>query len=107
MATTTNTDEVGRLTGWLCAICKATALIADHHPRTRRAVAAATCSVIGHGATRSLRLKQVWALRPHVGMLSDQAMTALQNAHGVDASRQFLTEMIQHHQGAIAMGPWP
>jgi uncharacterized protein (DUF305 family) len=37
------------------------------------------------------------------GMLSDQNITALQNAQGADASRQFLTGMIQHHQGAIAM----
>lgn len=37
------------------------------------------------------------------GMLPDQAMTALQDSQGVDSSRQFLTGMIQHHQGAIAM----
>ena len=37
------------------------------------------------------------------GMLTDQAIAALQNAQGVDAGRQFLTGMIQHHQGAIAM----
>ena len=37
------------------------------------------------------------------GMLPDQAITALQDAQGADASRQFLTGMIQHHQGAIAM----
>jgi uncharacterized protein (DUF305 family) len=37
------------------------------------------------------------------GMLTDQAIVALQNAQGVDADRQFLTGMIQHHQGAIEM----
>lgn len=37
------------------------------------------------------------------GMLAEQDITALQNAQGVDASRLFLTGMIQHHQGAIAM----
>jgi uncharacterized protein (DUF305 family) len=37
------------------------------------------------------------------GMMSDQDMTALQNAQGVDASKQFLTGMIQEHQAAIAM----
>ncbi len=37
------------------------------------------------------------------GMLPDQAMTSLRDSQGVDASRQFLTGMIQHHQGAIAM----
>jgi uncharacterized protein (DUF305 family) len=37
------------------------------------------------------------------GMMSDQEMTALQNAEGVDASKLFLTMMIHHHQGAITM----
>ncbi|AII11180.1 DUF305 domain-containing protein [Rhodococcus opacus] len=37
------------------------------------------------------------------GMMSAQDMEALQNAQGVDASRLFLTQMIAHHQGAIAM----
>ena len=37
------------------------------------------------------------------GMMSDQDMTALKNAQGVDASKQFLTGMIQEHQAAIAM----
>jgi uncharacterized protein (DUF305 family) len=37
------------------------------------------------------------------GMMTDQDMTALQNAQGVDASKQFLTGMIQEHQAAIAM----
>lgn len=37
------------------------------------------------------------------GMMSEQDMQALQNAQGVDASRLFLTQMIKHHQGAIAM----
>jgi uncharacterized protein (DUF305 family) len=37
------------------------------------------------------------------GMMSEQDMTALKNAQGIDASRLFLTQMIAHHQGAIAM----
>jgi uncharacterized protein (DUF305 family) len=37
------------------------------------------------------------------GVMSDQDMTALKNAQGVDAGRQFLTMMITHHQSAIAM----
>jgi uncharacterized protein (DUF305 family) len=37
------------------------------------------------------------------GMLADQDITALQNAQGTDASKLFLTGMIGHHQGAIAM----
>ena len=37
------------------------------------------------------------------GMMSEQDMTALKNAQNVDASRLFLTQMIAHHEGAIAM----
>ncbi|OFJ51180.1 DUF305 domain-containing protein [Mycolicibacterium grossiae] len=37
------------------------------------------------------------------GMMSDQDMAALQNAQGIAASKTFLTKMIAHHQGAIAM----
>jgi uncharacterized protein (DUF305 family) len=37
------------------------------------------------------------------GMMSDQDMAALQNAQGLEASKLFLTQMITHHQGAIAM----
>jgi uncharacterized protein (DUF305 family) len=37
------------------------------------------------------------------GMMSEQDMTALQNAQGVEASRLFMTQMTEHHQGAIAM----
>uniref|UniRef100_A1UQ05 DUF305 domain-containing protein n=1 Tax=Mycobacterium sp. (strain KMS) TaxID=189918 RepID=A1UQ05_MYCSK len=37
------------------------------------------------------------------GMMSQADMAALQNAQGADASRLFLTQMIQHHRGAIMM----
>lgn len=37
------------------------------------------------------------------GMMSEQDMTALRNAQGVEAGKLFLTQMIAHHQGAIAM----
>jgi uncharacterized protein (DUF305 family) len=37
------------------------------------------------------------------GMMSDADMTALKDAHGVDASKLFLTQMIAHHEGAITM----
>lgn len=37
------------------------------------------------------------------GMMSEQDMTALRNAQGVEADRLFLTQMIEHHRGAIAM----
>jgi len=38
------------------------------------------------------------------GMMSPEDMAALQNAQGVEASRLFLTQMIEHHRGAITMG---
>jgi uncharacterized protein (DUF305 family) len=37
------------------------------------------------------------------GTMSEQDMAALQNAQGVEASKLYLNQMIQHHQGAIAM----
>jgi uncharacterized protein (DUF305 family) len=37
------------------------------------------------------------------GMMSEQDMTSLKNAQGVEASRLFLTQMTKHHQGAITM----
>lgn len=37
------------------------------------------------------------------GMMSPADMQALQTAQGVAASRLFLTQMVKHHQGAIAM----
>jgi uncharacterized protein (DUF305 family) len=37
------------------------------------------------------------------GMMSPADMTALQNAQGTEASRLFLTQMIEHHKGAISM----
>ncbi|MBO1741575.1 DUF305 domain-containing protein [Leifsonia sp. TF02-11] len=37
------------------------------------------------------------------GMMSQQDMDALKNASGADAAKLFLTQMIQHHQGAITM----
>lgn len=37
------------------------------------------------------------------GMMSPADMDALKNAQGVAASKLFLTQMIQHHQGAITM----
>ncbi|MET0896539.1 MAG: DUF305 domain-containing protein [Mycobacterium sp.] len=37
------------------------------------------------------------------GMMSEQDMADLQNAQGPAASRLFLTQMIEHHRGAIVM----
>jgi uncharacterized protein (DUF305 family) len=37
------------------------------------------------------------------GMMSEQDMAALNSAQGAEASRLFLSQMIEHHQGAITM----
>jgi uncharacterized protein (DUF305 family) len=37
------------------------------------------------------------------GMMSEQDMSALKDAQGVDAGKLFLTQMIAHHEGAITM----
>ncbi len=37
------------------------------------------------------------------GMMSEADMAALQNAQGAEAGRLFLTQMIEHHEGAITM----
>ena len=41
------------------------------------------------------------AMQGMAGMMTPEQMTALQNAQGADASKQFLTMMIQNHQHAI------
>ncbi len=38
-----------------------------------------------------------------MGMMSEQQMTALKNADGAEAGKLFLSGMITHHEGAIAM----
>ena len=38
-----------------------------------------------------------------MGMMTEQQLEALRQAQGVDASRQFLTGMIAHHEGAVRM----
>ncbi|MBC7517869.1 MAG: DUF305 domain-containing protein [Microbacteriaceae bacterium] len=38
-----------------------------------------------------------------MGMMSDADMSALDSATGVAAAKLFLTQMMQHHEGAIAM----
>lgn len=37
------------------------------------------------------------------GMMSEQDMAALSDAQGVEASRLFLTQMVEHHEGAVSM----
>jgi uncharacterized protein (DUF305 family) len=36
-------------------------------------------------------------------MMTDEQLEELRRAQGADASRQFLTGMIAHHEGAVAM----
>lgn len=43
------------------------------------------------------------AMQGMTGMASPEQMTALQNAVGADASKQFLTLMVQNHQHAIML----
>lgn len=38
-----------------------------------------------------------------MGMMSEDQLKQLRQAQGADASRQFLTGMIAHHEGAVAM----
>ncbi|MEO5567303.1 MAG: DUF305 domain-containing protein [Gemmatimonadaceae bacterium] len=85
------------------------------------------CRRIAHGQTAEIGLMQAWLkdrnqsvptpdprgmkmrmgdmehVMPMPGMLSDAQMARLDSARGVDFDRLFLTWMIQHHQGAIAM----
>jgi uncharacterized protein (DUF305 family) len=42
-------------------------------------------------------------IEPMPGMLTPKQMEALQNAKGAEFDRLFLTGMIQHHRGALAM----
>ena len=42
-------------------------------------------------------------MAPGQGMMSDADMSALDRATGSTASKLFLTQMIQHHEGALAM----
>ena len=42
-------------------------------------------------------------MSPMMGMMSPADMDALNNAQGVEAGKLFLTQMIEHHQGAITM----
>ncbi|QHC68759.1 uncharacterized protein (DUF305 family) [Rathayibacter sp. PhB179] len=37
------------------------------------------------------------------GMMSDEDMSALEDATGVDAEKLFLEQMMQHHEGAVEM----
>lgn len=49
------------------------------------------------------KMGDVEHVMPMPGMLSDADMARLDSARGVDFDRLFLTFMIKHHEGAIAM----
>ncbi|MDM7923038.1 MAG: DUF305 domain-containing protein [Pyrinomonadaceae bacterium] len=53
----------------------------------------------GHGHTA----KTSYGLMKMPGMLSEEQMEALRNAKGAEFDRLFLSGMIQHHEGALAM----
>jgi len=55
----------------------------------------------GHGGDH--QSTEMPAMDHSSGMMSAQDIAALQNAQGSVAARLFLTQMIQHHQGAISM----
>jgi uncharacterized protein (DUF305 family) len=43
------------------------------------------------------------AMHEGMGMMTDQQLEQLRQAQGVDATRQFLSGMIAHHEGAVKM----
>ena len=53
------------------------------------------------GMTMTMNGTQMKMMMP--GMLTEEQMKMLDAAHGTEWDRLFLTFMIQHHQGAIAM----
>ncbi|APA76259.1 MULTISPECIES: DUF305 domain-containing protein [Mycobacterium] len=58
---------------------------------------------LGQWGTPSQTMMPTRSAMPGMSGMSDEDMAALKNAQGVEASRLFLTQMIQHHRGAIAM----
>lgn len=66
-----------------------------HAPTSGTATPGTTMPGMPHGSAPGMSAMD--------GMISEQDMQALQNAQGGDASRLFLNQMIQHHQGAITM----
>ena len=57
----------------------------------------------GHGGMPGMGDMPGMTGMPGMGMMSAADMDALKNAEGVTAAKLFLTQMIQHHQGAITM----
>lgn len=57
----------------------------------------------GHGGMPGMGDMPGMTGMPGMGMMSAADMDALKNAEGVAAAKLFLTQMIQHHQGAITM----
>ena len=54
-------------------------------------------------AGMKMTMNGVTHVMPMPGMLTPEQMQQLDAAHGVDFDRLFLTFMIQHHKGAVAM----
>jgi uncharacterized protein (DUF305 family) len=54
-----------------------------------------------HGMKMVMNGSEHMMLMP--GMLTDEQLQQLDNARGADFDRLFLADMIQHHQGAVAM----
>lgn len=81
--------EIDQMTGWLSQWGAAT---------TTPSPSSTTPGMPGHDMSGG----DMPGMAGH-GMMSDQDMAALQEAQGAEASRLFLTQMIQHHEGAITM----
>lgn len=56
-----------------------------------------------HGSGSGMGMPGMGDMAGMQGMMSPADMKALQNAQGVEASKLFLTQMIEHHRGAITM----
>lgn len=81
------TSEIGTMSQWL----------RDHH----QTVPAPDTTVAQQEMSHAMAGMPMDTLMP--GMLTPEQMKALDAAHGKDFDRLFLTDMIQHHEGAIDM----
>lgn len=64
---------------------------------------APSSSMPGHDMSGGQDMSGMPGMAGGGGMMSDADMTALQDAQGAEAGRLFLTQMIEHHKGAITM----
>ncbi len=78
-----------------------------HHTSTPSGTAmpspSGTPGMPGPGKMPAMSEMPGMAGKPMAGMMSAEDMAALQNVQGVEASKLYLTQMIEHHQGAITM----